>query len=82
MEVTYNGKTISLTKTEGKIYSILLERAGKVVGREEIIQALYGRDLDSRVVDVYIGYLKAKLGKKSIETVRKYGYSLQVGKIS
>jgi DNA-binding response OmpR family regulator len=49
-----------------------------VLSREQLLSRVWGYDYDpgSNVVDVYVGYLRRKLGANSIETVRGMGYRL------
>jgi two-component system, OmpR family, response regulator QseB len=53
---------------------------GQVLSREQLLDRVWGYDYDpgSNVVDVYVGYLRKKLGNDSIETVRGMGYRLKV----
>jgi DNA-binding response OmpR family regulator len=48
------------------------------MSREQLLSRVWGYDFDggSNVVDVYVGYLRKKLGPGSIETVRGMGYRL------
>lgn len=50
--------------------------AGAVLGREQILDRVWGYDYDdgSSVVEVYIRYLRRKLGAEVIETIRGSGY--------
>jgi DNA-binding response OmpR family regulator len=49
------------------------------MSREQLLSQVWGYDFDpaSNVIDVYIGYLRKKLGSESIETVRGAGYRLR-----
>lgn len=55
-----------------------LRHAGQVLGREQLLSHVWGYDYDpgSNVVDVYFGYLRRKLGRDRIQTVRGMGYLL------
>ena len=70
---------ISLSETELKLFSLLYEKRGQPVSREELKNEIWGIG-DSNVLDVYISYLRKKLDlkfdKKFIITVRKKGYML------
>ena len=50
-----------------------------MLSREQLLSAVWGYDFDpgSNVVDVYVSYLRAKLGKERFETVRGMGYRLR-----
>jgi two-component system, OmpR family, response regulator QseB len=53
--------------------------AGQVLSREQLLAHVWGYDYDpgSNVVEVYVGYLRRKLGSDLIETVRGMGYRLR-----
>jgi len=83
MEVTRNGKIINLTPHEFKLLKYLLMNKGNVLTREMILSRVwqYSYDVDSRVVDVYIGYLRKKIDgnsqKQLINGLRGFGYSIK-----
>jgi DNA-binding response OmpR family regulator len=74
------GVEITLTKTEYDLLRYLMENAGRVITREMILNHVWGYTtaVESRVVDVYIGYLRKKidgtLKKKLIINNRGFGY--------
>jgi DNA-binding response OmpR family regulator len=72
------GQTVELTAREFTILETLLRHPGQVLTREQLLSQVWGYDFDpgSNVVDVYIGYLRRKLGNGLIETVRGMGYRL------
>ena len=76
--VTIKGKAVSLTATEFKLLSLLMERAGRVQSRENLLNEVWGYDvaIQSRTVDIHVRRLREKLGKVAdcIETVRGFGY--------
>lgn len=80
--VRRDDKKIDLTKTEFELLAYLMANKGKVLSRETILNKiwLYSPDMESRVVDVYIGYLRKKIDKnfsnKLIRSVRGFGYSI------
>lgn len=80
-EVTYGGQPVSLTATEFRILQFLASRPGRVLSRDEIIDAALGRDaaIFDRTIDVHITALRRKLqtGGEIIETVRGFGYKLR-----
>ena len=67
-----------LTAREFTMLEFFLRHAGQVLSREQILARVWGFDHDpgSNVVDVYIRYLRQKLGNDSIQTVRGMGYRL------
>jgi two-component system response regulator QseB len=73
-----DGRTVDLTAREFTMLEVLIRHAGQVLSREQLLSHVWGYDYDpgSNVVDVYIGYLRRKLGSNSIETVRGMGYRL------
>lgn len=81
--VTRGDEKILLSPHEFKLLHYLMINKGKVLSREMILNRVwqYSYDVDSRVVDVYIGYLRkkidAKYEKKLIESVRGFGYIIK-----
>jgi two-component system phosphate regulon response regulator PhoB len=80
-EVTWEGEPVSLTATEFRIVQLLAGKAGRVLSRDEIIDAALGRDaaVFDRTVDVHITAIRKKLGRggELVETVRGFGYKLR-----
>ena len=72
----------ALSSTEFELLVFLLRHHGHVVSREQILSAVWGYEHDpaTNVVDVYVGYLRRKLGSAEdpapIHTVRAVGYRL------
>jgi len=81
VSVRVNGETLDLTPTEYKLLNILMERRGRVVTREVLLDEVWGydQDLDTRTVDTYVARLREKLrqGQVNIETVRGFGYRIK-----
>lgn len=81
--VTRNNVPVELTATEFRLLEFLLKNPRKVVSRMEILEKVWGYDfnLNTKVVDVYINYLRKKLDKdnpvKLINTVTGMGYILK-----
>jgi DNA-binding response OmpR family regulator len=75
-----DGRTTELTAREFTMLEVLMRHAGQVLSREQLLSHVWGYDYDpgSNVVDVYVGYLRRKLGQSTIETVRGMGYRLRV----
>lgn len=68
----------SLSARESALLETFLRRPGRVLSREELLAHVWGYDFDpgSNVVDVYVRYLRIKLGASTIRTVRGAGYRL------
>ena len=72
-----SGETeIELSAREFELLRTFLEHPNQVLSREQLLAHVWGYDYDpgSNVVDVYVGYLRRKLGARSFETVRGVGY--------
>jgi two-component system OmpR family response regulator len=79
MTVTYRGKPIELTSYEFTLLRILVERSGRVLSREQLLELARGScdDTFDRSIDVRISKLRHKLGAPElIRTVRGAGYML------
>jgi DNA-binding response OmpR family regulator len=81
-EVAIAGRPVTLTRVEIRLLQVLLEADGRVLTRDQLLDAIYGPDqtevLD-RTIDVHIGRLRDKLGDdadtpKYVMTVRGVGY--------
>lgn len=74
-----DGKVIDLTAREFTLLEVLIQHPGQVLSREQLLAHVWGYDYDpgSNVVEVYIRYLRRKLGSEMIETVRGMGYRLR-----
>ena len=83
VSVQRDGKSISLSPHEFRLLHYLMINKGKVLSREMILNRVweYSYDVDSRVVDVYVGYLRKKIDvghtKKLINSVRGFGYTIK-----
>lgn len=78
-EACIGGSVSELTDGEFRLLHHLVEHAGEVISREQLLAQVWGYDFDPRsnVVDVSIRRLRQKLGPKApIETVRNVGYRL------
>jgi DNA-binding response OmpR family regulator len=71
-------RVVELSAREFILAETLFRHPGQVLSREQLLSNVWGYDFDpgSNVVDVYVGYLRKKLGKDLIETVRGMGYRL------
>ena len=74
-----DGRAIELSAREFTMLEVFLRHAGQVLSREQLLSHVWGYDYDpgSNVVDVYVGYLRRKLGRERIVTVRGMGYALE-----
>jgi DNA-binding response OmpR family regulator len=83
VEVKRGGKSIKLTPHEFKLLEYLMQNKGIVLSREMILNKIwsYSFDVETRVVDVYMGYLRKKIDahhkKKLIQSVRGFGYCVR-----
>jgi DNA-binding response OmpR family regulator len=73
-----DGEEVELTAKEFTLLETFLRHPGQVLSREQLLSHVWGYDFDpgSNVVDVYVGYLRRKLGQERFETVRGMGYRL------
>ena len=78
-QVQVGDRTIELSAKEFTLAETFLRHPGQVMSREQLLSHVWGYDYDpgSNIVDVYVGYLRKKLGSDLIETVRGMGYRLQ-----
>ncbi|MHA6796618.1 response regulator transcription factor [Pseudonocardia bannensis] len=72
------GRTVDLSAREFALAETFLRHPGQVLSREQLLSHVWGYDVDpgSNVVDVYVRYLRRKLGAERIVTVRGMGYRL------
>ena len=72
------GRTVDLSAREFALIETFLRHPGQVLAREQLLSHVWGYDFDpgSNVVDVYVRYLRKKLGAERIRTVRGMGYRL------
>ncbi len=81
MEVHVAGDPVSLTPTEYRLLLELAEHSGVVCSRERLLEEVWGYVWagDTRLVDMHVRRLRAKIGADMIETVRGAGYKLVKG---
>jgi two-component system, OmpR family, copper resistance phosphate regulon response regulator CusR len=77
-----SGRTVELTAREFAMAEMFFRHPDQVLSREQLLSHVWGYDYDpgSNIVDVYVGYLRKKLGENRIATVRGMGYRLSDGK--
>ncbi|WP_293338072.1 response regulator transcription factor [Microcoleus sp. CAWBG58] len=78
-KVKVGDRTVELPAREFTLAETFLRHPGQVMSREQLLDRVWGYDYDpgSNIVDVYVGYLRKKLGSDLIETVRGMGYRLR-----
>ena len=76
--LTVGGRTMELSAREFSMAELFFRHPEQVLSREQLLSNVWGYDYDpgSNVVDVYVGYLRKKLGKERIKTLRGIGYRL------
>jgi len=73
-------RTVDLPAREFTLAETFLRHPGEVLSRQQLLDRVWGYDHDpgTNIVDVYVGYLRKKLGNDLIETVRGRGYRLRI----
>jgi two-component system, OmpR family, copper resistance phosphate regulon response regulator CusR len=76
-----DAKEVELTAREFTLAETFFSHPGQVLSREQLLSRVWGFDYDpgSNVVDVYVGYLRKKMGSDRIVTVRGMGYRFAPG---
>ncbi|RZU54629.1 DNA-binding response OmpR family regulator [Krasilnikovia cinnamomea] len=76
--VTVAGDEVTLTAREYALLQYLLRRPGEVLSKTELLDHVWDAALDTapNAVEVYVGYLRRKIGRERLETVRGAGYRL------
>jgi DNA-binding response OmpR family regulator len=83
LEVSRAGKTIKLTPQEFKLLQYLMNNKGRILTRDMILNRIWpsSYDIETRVVDVYMGYLRKKIDndakRKLIHSARGFGYMIK-----
>lgn len=75
---TLRGSRLELTSRELSVLEFLLRRQGQVVSKRDVLDHVWDGDFtgDPNIVEVYVSYLRKKLGRDAIQTVRGAGYRL------
>ncbi len=78
-QLRVSGATIELSAREFALAELFFRHPGQVLSREQIFSNVWGYDFDpgSNVVDVYVGYLRKKIGSERISAIRRMGYRLE-----
>lgn len=76
---TRDGEDVELTARQAQLLEALLRAEDTPVSRLDLVRSVWGIDFDGdpNVADVYLGYLRSKLGKQTIENVRGLGYRIR-----
>ncbi|ALE75399.1 MULTISPECIES: response regulator transcription factor [unclassified Pseudonocardia] len=75
-QVFADGRRVALSPTEYALLLALAERAGEVVTHDELARRAWSEPASPNLVQVYISYLRRKIGPERIRTVRGAGYQL------
>lgn len=78
-QLRVNDHVIELSSREFTLAETFFRHPNQIISRQQILNDVWGYDYDpgSNIVDVYVGYLRKKLGNDFIETVRGVGYRLR-----
>jgi two-component system, OmpR family, copper resistance phosphate regulon response regulator CusR len=78
-QIVVGGNDIDLSAREFAMAEAFFRHPGQVLSREQLLDLVWGYAFDpgSNIVDVYVGYLRKKLGKHRITSVRGMGYRLE-----
>ena len=76
-EVTVDGQPVSLSPTEFSLLMALLATPGEVVAPDRLAREVWSEPASANLVQVYISYLRRKIGPERIRTVRGEGYVLE-----
>jgi DNA-binding response OmpR family regulator len=79
-QVYIDDHIVELPAREFTLLETLMKNPGFAISREQLLKEVWGYDYDpgTNIVDVYVGYLRKKIGNKAIETVRGIGYRLYI----
>ncbi|MDN4478080.1 response regulator transcription factor [Demequina sp. SYSU T00039] len=72
--LTCDGEPVALSPRELQLAHLLMAAGGDVVSRARALDEVWGAASRDNVLDVYVGYLRSRLGSEAIETVRGVGY--------
>ena len=77
-EVELNGTPVALTPREYALLEYFLRHPGRVISKTELLDNAWdaAQDTDPNAVEVYVGYLRRKVGREMLRTVRGAGYRL------
>ena len=77
--VSVDGHRVDLSSRQFELLEMFLRSGGEVLTREQLLEQVWRLSFDpgTNVVDVYVGYLRKRIGAERIETVRGGGYRLR-----
>lgn len=76
--VTLDDVRVPLSARELALFDILINNIGRILGKQQIEERLYGWDemVESNAVEVHVSHLRRKIGREMIQTVRGLGYMI------
>jgi DNA-binding response OmpR family regulator len=77
-ECTVHGEPVTLQPRERALLEVLLRNHDRVLSKDRLLNAVWGLEsvADTNLVEVYVSYLRRKIGPARIETIRSLGYRL------
>jgi DNA-binding response OmpR family regulator len=77
-ECTVHGEPVTLQPRERALLEVLLRNRDRVLSKDRLINAVWGleSEAETNLVEVYVSYLRRKIGATRIETIRSLGYRL------
>jgi len=73
-----DGKNIPLTKREWEILSYLAENEHRVVSKQQLLDIIWDDPVFENTVEVYVKYIRTKIGPQYITTRRGFGYKINL----
>lgn len=80
-EAHVSGRSVHLTPREGELLTHLIQSGDRPISKRELLSRVWGDDYrgNANVVEVYIRYLRNKLGRHRVDTIPRTGYRLRAG---
>jgi DNA-binding response OmpR family regulator len=76
-EVSFDdGRTVGLTDREAALLDVLARNVGRIFSRADLLDLVFDGSGEDNLVDTYVHYLRRKLGREAVVTVRGLGYRL------
>lgn len=78
-EVKKRGKAVPLSRKEFALFEYLIKNKGKIMSKENLISRVWSYDADvmPNNIEVFVGFIRKKLGKGIIKTIRGFGYKVE-----